>query len=157
MLTANSRSTSPLALNRGVTYRHSAFAVRLRKGEGTQAAKQWYTRRKTMLFQGHAARIAQELGEAAEEQPDSAEALEKQAGYFRNNQHRMNYHELREDQWLIGSGMVESGAKQFKARFNGPGMRWNRSGAQNLLPVRAAVTSRRFDAIWQRAYNSPKS
>ena len=136
---------------------HLAEAARLLKGEGTQAAKQWYTRRKTMLFQGHAARIAQELSAAAEEQPDGAEELEKQAGYFRNNQHRMNYQEMREGKWLIGSGMVESGAKQFKARFTGPGMRWNRSGAQNLIPVRAAVMSRRFDAIWQRAYNSPKS
>ena len=90
-------------------------------------------------------------------QEQSTKELEKQAGYFRNNQHRMNYQEMREGKWLIGSGMVESGAKQFKARFTGPGMRWNRSGAQNLIPVRAAVMSRRFDAIWQRAYNSPKS
>lgn len=69
----------------------------------------------------------------------------------------MNYQELREAGWLIGSGMVECGAKQFKARFSGPGMRWSRSGAQRLLPIRATVMSRRFDAYWRLAYNSPQN
>lgn len=136
---------------------HLSEAAHLLKGEGTPAAKQWYTRHKTLLFQGHAASIAQELSAAAADQSVNAAELDKQAGYFRNNQHRMNYQELREGQWLIGSGTVESGAKQFKARFCGSGMRWNRSGAQNLLPIRAAVLSRRFDDFWSRAYNSPKS
>jgi hypothetical protein len=45
------------------------------------------------------------------------------ANYFRTNQHRMNYIEMWEEEWPIGSGMVESGTKQFKARFSGPGMR----------------------------------
>jgi hypothetical protein len=136
---------------------HLAEAARLLKGEGTQAAKQWYTRRKTMLFQGHAARIAQELSDAAEKQPDGAEELERQAGYFRNNQHRMHYQEMREAGWVIGSGMVECGAKMFKARFTGPGMRWSRKGAENLLPARSALLSRSFDARWCQAYQSPQS
>lgn len=136
---------------------HLAEAARLLKGEGTLAAKQWFNQRQTLLFQGHAHNIAQELSDAARKQPAVAEELEKQAGYFRNNHRRMNYQQLREDGWLIGSGMVESGAKQFKGRFNGPGMRWSRSGAQKLLPVRAAIMSRRFDDFWHRAYNSPPS
>ena len=65
------------------------------------------------------------------------------------------YREMREDGWAIGSGMVESTAKQFKARFNGPGMRWSRSGAERLIPIRAAIMSRRSDELWRLAYNSP--
>jgi hypothetical protein len=53
----------------------------------------------------------------------------------------MNHLELREEGWRVpfgrGSGMVESAAKQFKARFGGPGMRWSRKGAENLLPLLA--------------------
>jgi len=45
----------------------------------------------------------------------------------------------------------ESGAKQFKARFAGAGMRWSRTGAENLLPIRAAVLSGRFDQMWADA------
>ncbi len=81
--------------------------------------------------------------------------LLREAGYFRDNQRRMNYLELREEEWPIGSGMVESGGKQFKARFCGPGMRWSRQGAENLLPVRAAILSQRFDELWTRIYNAP--
>jgi hypothetical protein len=67
----------------------------------------------------------------------------------------MNYQDMREEGWVIGSGMVESGAKQFKARMAGPGMRWSRSGAENLIPIRKAILSDRFDDLWRQAYNSP--
>jgi len=76
-------------------------------------------------------------------------------GYFEKNKRRMNYLELRADGWVIGSGMVESGGKQFKSRFCGSGMRWSRSGAKHLLPIRTAILSQRFDQLWQKAYYSP--
>jgi hypothetical protein len=134
---------------------HLAAAARLLKGEETLAKTRWLNARKTTLFEGHAARIALELEVAARHHPAIAEALRKQAGYFRNNQRRMQYQEMREDGWAIGSGMVESAAKQFKARFAGPGMRWSRSGAEHLIPVRAAIMSGRFEELWRAAYNSP--
>lgn len=136
---------------------HLSAAARLLKGEGTLAAKQWVNARETLLFQGHADSIALELSQAAQNDHPAAKELARQAGYFHNNRRRMNYHEMREAGWLIGSGMVESGAKQFKARFTGPGMRWSRSGAQNLLPVRATIMSRRFDTYWHLAYTSPQN
>jgi len=125
------------------------------KGEGTPAATRWLHARETRLYQGHAAAIAQELAEAATDHPTAGAELAREAAYFRNNQARMNYLEMREAEWPIGSGMIESGAKQFKTRFTGPGMRWSRPGAQNLLPVRATVLSNRFDAVWRKAYDSP--
>jgi len=134
---------------------HLATAARLLKGEETLAKKRWLNARKTALFEGHAAHIAFELEAAAQSQPSVAEALETEAGYFHNNQRRMQYQEMREDGWAIGSGMVESAAKQFKARFAGPGMRWSRSGAEHLIPIRAAIMSHRFEELWRQAYNSP--
>jgi hypothetical protein len=134
---------------------HLGEAARLLKGEGTPAATCWFNARQTALFEGHAARIAQELIAAAQARPSVAEALKKEAGYFSKNQHRMNYQEMREEGWAIGSGMVESAAKQFKARFTGPGMRWSRGGAERLIPVRAAIMGGRFESLWRTAYNSP--
>jgi len=67
----------------------------------------------------------------------------------------MDYLEMRIQGWVIGSGMVESGAKQFKARLAGPGMRWSRSGAERMLPIRSAILSGRFDHVWLSAQNSP--
>lgn len=134
---------------------HLGEAARLLKGEETLAKTRWLNARKTILFEGHAARIALDLEAEARHQPSIGEALKKEAGYFRKNQRRMQYQEMREDGWAIGSGMVESAAKQFKARFAGPGMRWSRPGAEHLIPVRAAIMSGRFEALWHQAYDSP--
>jgi hypothetical protein len=67
----------------------------------------------------------------------------------------MQYLEFREEGYPIGSGMVESEARQFKARFCGPGMRWSRQGAERLIPIRAAIMSQQFDTLWPVVYNSP--
>ena len=121
------------------------------------ATQRWYNQAETFLFQGQAEKISQSLHKRAEKQPHSAEILVSEAGYFENNKRRMDYLTLREDGFLIGSGMVESGAKQFKARFCGPGMRWSRPGLERLLPIRSAILSRSFDALWPQAYISPNN
>ena len=118
---------------------HLATASHLLPGEGTPAAKRWFKAHKPPSFQGHALHIAQELTAAAQRHPAIAEELEREAGYLRSNYRRMNYLEMREEGWPIGSGMVESGIKQFKARFTGPGMRWSRSSAEGLLPIRTTI------------------
>ena len=99
--------------------------------------------------------MAQALKHQAAQQPHKAEALHKERGYFHDNRKRMNYLDLRSEGYPIGSGMVESAAKQYKAHFCGPGMRWSRKGAERLLPVRTAILSSRFDKMRRLAYNSP--
>lgn len=134
---------------------HLASSARILHGEGSPTARNWYRRWETKLYQGHVDRLVRTLKQAADEQPQKAEALRKEAGYFHNNRKRMNYLEMRSEGYPIGSGMVESAAKQYKARFCGPGMRWSRKGAERLLPVRTAILSRRFDKMWRLAYSSP--
>jgi hypothetical protein len=118
---------------------------------GTPQAQRWMNKHSELLYQGHAEQIAQSLRIAAQQQPGA----DAEAGYFETNQRRMNYMALREEGWVIGSGMIECGAKQFKARFAGPGMRWSRDGAERLLPIRAAILSQQFDRRWNAVYNSP--
>jgi transposase len=126
------------------------------------AASHWYNTYEKVLYQGHADQIARNLRATAAKSPDPQQAaeLDKAAAYFANNRDRMHYQDLRDEGWPIGSGVVESAAKQFKARVTGPGMRWSRSGAEHILPLRAAVLTgrERFDELWSRAYdNSPPS
>ena len=96
---------------------HLGVAAKLLHGEGSTAAKRWYKRAETTLYQGHAERIAVELSEAATNHPEVADDLLTQAGYFSKNKRRMWYLEMREKEYVIGSGTVESGCKQFKARL----------------------------------------
>jgi hypothetical protein len=134
---------------------HLSNAANVLHGEGSAEAQRWLKPHETLLFQGLAERIANELQAAAAKAQSGADGLRREAGYFRDNQRRMQYMELREDGYPIGSGMVETGCKQFRARFTGAGMRWSRPGVERLLPVRAAILSHRFDDAWKAAYFSP--
>ncbi len=135
---------------------HLYQAAHLAFGEGSAVAIRHAKALETPLYQGRATQVADTLREWAAEFPAVAKELHSEARYFENNQRRMQYLELREDGFPIGSGMVESGCKQFRARFNGAGMRWSREGAERLIPVRAAIMSQRFDDVWHQAYNSPR-
>ncbi len=117
----------------------------------------WYNATETLLFQGHADTVATMLTKRATHLPDHADELLTQAAYFEHNQRRMQYLELREEGYLIGSGMIESAAKQFKARLAGPGMRWSRNGLAHLLPIRAAVLGHSFDDLWPTVYAFSKN
>jgi hypothetical protein len=135
---------------------HLGTAARLLYGEDKQPKNYWYEAQKNRLFEGRAKEIAQHLEDrAAEKSSTVADALESEAGYFANNHARMAYQMLQLAGYPIGSGMVESGCKQFKARFDGSGMRWSRPGAERLLPIRAAVMSKGFDIAWERACHLP--
>jgi hypothetical protein len=136
---------------------HLHAAAQLLHPQQTPAATRWYNQAETRLFQGHAEKIACQLSKLAIRFPAQAEGLLAQATYFHNNQRRMNYLELREEGYLLGSGMIESGAKQFKARFTGPGMRWSRSGITHLIPIRAAVLSDTFDHLWPAIFSFSKN
>jgi hypothetical protein len=132
---------------------HLYAAAGLLHGEGTDAAKRWVKSVETDLYQGHADKIARWLEQEAQSHPNVARDLLSEAGYFRNNQRRMQYLERREEGWPIGSGMVEGGCKQFEARMKGPGMRWSRPGADRMLAIRAVIMSRRFDERWAALEN----
>jgi hypothetical protein len=137
---------------------HLGTAAQTLHGEATPQMQRWYTAQETVLFQGHAARIAAELTTAAgEKSAADAEVLQREAGYFLINQRRMQYLDMRTEGFPIGSGMVESGGKQFKARLAGPGMHWSRDGAERLIPIRAAAMSGRFNALWETIYGLPSN
>ncbi len=134
---------------------HLVTAVRLLHPEDGTAFSQKLAHLETLLYRGHARQLADSLDHAAASHPALAAGLQQEAAYFRTHQRRMNYMELREGRWLIGSGTVESGAKQYKHRLTGPGMHWSRKGIENLISIRSAVLSKRFDSLWDTIKRSP--
>lgn len=134
---------------------HLYTVAHLVYGEGTAEATRWVKGMEKPLYQGQAWHVARTIQDLAEEHPTVAEKLQTEAGYFQNNQRRMQYLELREDGFPIGSGMVESGCKQIRARFAGAGMRWSRPGAEHLIPIRTTLLSDRFEEMWDEVYKLP--
>ncbi len=88
----------------------------------------------------------------------SAEAQEvwrKEAGYFRNNVHRMDYPRYRSNGWRIGSGPIEAACKTvIGTRMKGAGMRWKPPATDAIATLRAAYLSQpqRWDAFWNASY-----
>ena len=137
-------------------YLHTAARLLFPASTSTSATTRWFNRAETMLFQGQAETIANAISDKIAATPSLAnDDLSAVVTYFQNNHKRMQYMQFREDGFPIGSGMVESAAKQFKARFTGPGMRWSRLGLQRLIPIRSSVLSHTFDALWDSVFVSP--
>lgn len=118
-------------------------------------SKRWLSQAETRLFQGHAEQIVLDLHQHAKQNTVHSKPLQTAANYFDTHKRRTQYLEFREEGYVIGSGMVESEAKQYKARFTGPGMRWSRTGLNHLLPIRTAIMSNQFDHLWQKSFYSP--
>jgi hypothetical protein len=134
---------------------HLYDVAHLAFGEGTAEANRWAKETETSLYQGQIHTVVAAIRQLAKKHRKTARELRTEAEYFHRNRRRMQYMELREDGFPIGSGMVESGGKQYRARLAGPGMRWSRIGAERMISVRSAILSQRFEQLWAKAYNLP--
>lgn len=85
----------------------------------------------------------------------SAEALEKELGYFVHNVARMQYGTFRRQGFFIGSGVVEAGCKTvIGSRCKQSGMFWGESGAGNILALRCLRAGRRLEEFWKARLNA---
>lgn len=76
---------------------------------------------------------------------------EKAVTYFRNNRSRMDYPTYRKQGYHIGSGTIESAAKQIGTqRMKVAGAIWNEDSARNVAKARAAYLSGQWDILAQR-------
>lgn len=79
------------------------------------------------------------------------EAADRELSYLETNRHRMLYATFRARGWFIGSGVIEAGCKTvIGKRFKQSGMFWSLPGAHNVLTLRCAYASRRFDQAWDQ-------
>lgn len=94
------------------------------------------------------------------------EPLNKTANYFERNLPFMDYPTDLAKGWPIASGVIEGACRHFvKDRCELSGMRWNQSGAENLLRLRAVAENDDWDAYHSyrkhqrhaRLYDSPIS
>lgn len=92
--------------------------------------------------------------------------LNKTANYFERNLPFMDYPTYLANGWPIASGVIEGACRHFvKDRCELSGMRWNQTGAENLLRLRAAAENDDWDAYHNyrkqqrhiRLYGSPHS
>jgi hypothetical protein len=81
---------------------------------------------------------------------------QKAVTYFENNKQRMDYAHYRKQGYQIGSGTIESAAKQIGLlRMKVPGAIWNLDGARYVAKARAAYLSNQWPLLAQRRAHLP--
>lgn len=76
---------------------------------------------------------------------------QKAVTYYQNNRNRMDYPTYRKQGYHIGSGTIESAAKQIGTqRMKVSGAIWNEDSARNVAKARAAYLSGQWDMLAKR-------
>lgn len=76
-------------------------------------------------------------------------AIDALLKYFRSRTDLTEYHRYRKRGWKIGTGMVESTAKQLVGlRLKGPGMHWSTPGAIAITALRAHDLNNNWKNFW---------
>jgi len=108
--------------------------------------EKWVSKAKTLLWEGKVEEVIVELDDYLE--TNGAEAIRITANYYENNKERMKYKRFRNNGYQIGSGTIESAAKQVGLmRLKVPGAIWNESSARLVAKARAAFLSDRWESL----------
>jgi hypothetical protein len=82
------------------------------------------------------------------ERLDDLAAINTEIEYFIRNKKRMQYSFFKENDWPIGSGIIEAACKQLvQLRLKRNGMKWKREGAHCVLKLRCMYLSGRWDEV----------
>jgi len=123
-------------------------------GEGQPAAARWVAQRKDELWTGDIERVIRVLDTLDLARPACPDLARQAPGYFRHNRKRMRYDHFRAQGYPVGSGTVESGAKNVvQRRLKRPGRGWNPDNAQAMLAALGELSSGRFQWAWQQVYH----
>jgi len=112
----------------------------------------WLTTQRTALWHGELDTILEAC--QAQVQPDrdpNDDPAQKAVTYFTNNRSRMDYPTYRNNGYQIGSGTIESAAKQIVSqRMKVTGAIWNLDSARLVAKARAAFLSDQWDDLAAR-------
>ena len=106
----------------------------------------WITTMKKHLWQGEIETLLEKLDQLR--QTYSADVIRITANYYERHKERMRYAEFRKHGYQIGSGTIESAAKQIgMMRLKVPGAIWNEDSARYVAKARAAFLSNRWEDL----------
>lgn len=120
-------------------------------GEGTEEAKAWLAQRETELWHGQRMQVEIALHQLPRRYKERGRAIRQVKGYSDHHWERIEYDRFRDEGRPIGSGTVESAAKNVvQWRMKRGGQRWSRSGATRMLAAVGEVHSKRWSPTRRR-------
>lgn len=122
--------------------------------EGTAKAKEWAEEKVKKLKQGQTKLIQASLSQMKPKTKKQREVLEATQTYFLNHAHQMDYPRYEAMGLHIGSGIAEAACKfVIQSRFKRNGMRWSRTGGENLLGLRLAYLNGQWNELLETMKN----
>jgi len=120
-------------------------------GEGSEKARTWLDQRETDLWNGERMQVDIALHNLPRRYKERGQAIRQVRGYIDGHWPRLCYADFRAEDRPIGSGTVESAAKNVVAwRMKRGGQSWSREGASRMLAALGEVHSRRWSATHKR-------
>jgi hypothetical protein len=132
---------------------HHLWAIgRAVYGEGTPECKKWVGGLLHQLKHGKEDRVIRRLEQLLEkwefESTEVQQTLEREVQYFRKHRDHIHYEDRAQEETPIGSGAVESLARQLQNRFKSCGQFWTRKGLTNLLAIVTTFKNQDETYLW---------
>jgi hypothetical protein len=110
--------------------------------------KAWVEPRLHQLRNGEEQKLLAQIAKLPVRRGPTGKIVRAEKNYFWGQAGRMNYKEIAERGWPIGSGAVESACRQSQCRFKRPGQFWTQSGLKNLCALESARHNEHWDELW---------
>ena len=112
--------------------------------------RRWMMIHQDLLDGGKIEELVSALRAMDPSNPELADKIRVEAGYFENNRERMRYPKFREQHLFVGTGVIEAGCKAIiGARCKQSGMFWTVRGANAILALRCCHLNGRFEDYWE--------
>jgi len=118
------------------------------QGRDEAALKPWVETRLHQLRHGEHAEVLAEISALKSPRGERGKTLRREKNYFASQAHRMNYREIADRGWPIGSGSVESSCLGSQCRYKRPGQFWTPSGFRHLSALEEARRNDHWDQLW---------
>lgn len=114
-------------------------------------SKSWVEPRLHKLRHGQEQGVLEEIAALKAPRGERGKTVRREKNYFAGQQGRMNYKELADRGWPIGSGSIESQCNQSQGRFKRSGQFWTSAGFGHLCAIDEARHNGHWDELWTTA------
>ena len=129
---------------------HLGQVAGLQKGWKAPQKKRWVTKYRRLLLQGAIQEVITEIRRLC--RGTRSKKLRTERDYFLRNRDRMNYAEIRQQGFPIGSGAMESAIRRVvNLRLKGASIYWLRENVEAMLLLRSYFKAGRWDMLKQFA------
>ena len=112
--------------------------------------RRWMMVHQDLLDEGKIEELVAALRAIDSPNPELADKIRVEAGYFETNMERMRYPKFRSQHLFVGTGVIEAGCKTLiGSRCKQSGMFWTVRGANAILALRCCQFNGRFEDYWE--------